>query len=201
VDILKATKTVKDAVVTGNTAVLSSGGSMSNVFIGGSSVSVGAQSMTNVQIVGSVGASIEFTGSPFSGYSSVGLGEAFEIGEIAKALGIEVDALSTVGDTGPIPFFPGEPGGDNSDDSEYNTVGVQNLFYGGLNAKTTKNVVVGGAISDLVIHGSGSGSDSLFHSTIDDAYVKVGSKAFTKLNGVIGQVITAPQSIIRFVNA
>lgn len=200
VEILKATNAVKDIQVDGNAGILSSGNAMTNVFVGGSSVSVGARSMNNVQISGSVGVSVAFDSTRTFG--TVGLGSAFtsSLGSstIGSVLGYlilgsrtaAVGELAAIGNTGALNtnlvIVPGTntsiPVGPPNNTTTYP---AETLYYGGLQARLAVNVVVGGHISDTVITQNSSGSDSLFVNVIDDAHVKVGNRIFTKVDGVI----------------
>ena len=211
VEILKATNNVSRVQVVRNVGILSSGNVMSEVFVGGSSITVGARSMVNVQISGSVGASVQYSSTATAVTASVALGSAFGVGTLNTAgltaalsyliLGsatANFGQLGLIGNKGAInavgAVIPGTntsipvvtltvPGAVNSPDNI--VFPAETLFYGGLQARYARNVVVGGAISDTVIYTNSSGSDSLFVNTIDDARVRVGKKVFTKVDGVI----------------
>jgi hypothetical protein len=164
VDIIKATKKISKIVVGGNAGILSSGRTMSKVFVGGSSLSVGASKMRNVQITGSVGASVD-------GALGIGLGSAFSIDDLVNLLGVNTNMLYDLGDPGPA-------AGNGSD----------HVFFGGLQAHSVKNVSVGGAISDMIITGRGGArAGSLFNSTIDDAHIMFWTRknSFVKIDGEI----------------
>jgi hypothetical protein len=198
VDILKATSNVANVRVNGNAGILSSGNTMSNVFVTGSSISVGAGIMKNVQVSGSVGASISTGVFAGTTYGEVGLGSAFSLSQIAYLVlgnsSASLAELSAIGNTGALNgeviIIPGTNTGNGPGDNN-NTVAypAETLYYGGLQARTAHNVVVGGGISDAIVQAS-TGSDSLFNDVQDDAIIHVGPRIFTKVNGVITSPIS-----------
>jgi hypothetical protein len=176
VDVLKATHNMQNVSVAGNAGSVSSGNRMTRVFVGGSSIHVGARFMRDVNVVGSVGASLNTAGV-------VGLGSAFSSTDIARILGTSVAGLFDIGDEGPDHVFTFGHVFDGAESGNSLVITADHVFLGGLEAAHVHNVAVGGAISDLVVTGSARRADGLIVSTVDDATVRVGRLTILKVNG------------------